>query len=94
MTGGEQAAPLRRTGSAQGATFLELFFDLVYVFALTRISFRAFEDLALEPGGTTGWSPVTGASRPCCCSRSGRSGRASPGRPAGTTRTTAGSSSW
>ncbi|WP_433228515.1 low temperature requirement protein A [Micromonospora sp. CA-248260] len=60
MTGGEEAAPLRRTGSAQRATFLELFFDLVYVFALTRISFRAFEDLALEPGGTTGWSPVTG----------------------------------
>ncbi|MEU1605197.1 low temperature requirement protein A [Micromonospora matsumotoense] len=60
MTGGDQAAPLRRTGPAQGATFLELFFDLVYVFALTRISFRAYEDLALEPGGTTGWSPVTG----------------------------------
>lgn len=60
MTGGEGAAPLRRTGPAQRATFLELFFDLVYVFALTRISFRAFEDLALEPGGTTGWSPVTG----------------------------------
>ncbi|PZG15947.1 low temperature requirement protein A [Micromonospora craterilacus] len=42
------------------ATFLELFFDLVYVFALTRISARAFEDLALEPGGAEGWSPVTG----------------------------------
>ncbi|MEU7617353.1 low temperature requirement protein A [Micromonospora rifamycinica] len=60
MRGGDQAAPLRPTGSAQGATFLELFFDLVFVFALTRISFRAFEDLSLEPGGTTGWSPVTG----------------------------------
>ncbi|MFY1623865.1 hypothetical protein ACN268_11755 [Micromonospora sp. WMMD735] len=31
-------APLRRTGSAQGATSLGLFVDLVYVFALTRIS--------------------------------------------------------
>ena len=36
MTGGDRAAPLRRTGPAQGATFLELFFDLVYVFALTH----------------------------------------------------------
>ncbi len=45
------------------ATFLELFFDLVYVFALTRISARAFEDLALEPGGTQGWSPVTGGAK-------------------------------
>ena len=32
----------------------------MFVFALTRISFRAFEDLALEPGGASGWSPVTG----------------------------------
>ncbi|MFF0721819.1 low temperature requirement protein A [Micromonospora sp. NPDC003816] len=42
------------------ATFLELFFDLVFVFALTRISARSFEDLALEPGGASGWTPVTG----------------------------------
>ncbi|WP_432898476.1 hypothetical protein ACQP1S_21635 [Micromonospora matsumotoense] len=33
---GDQAAPLRRTGPAQGATFLELFFDLMHVFALTH----------------------------------------------------------
>ncbi|BCJ61530.1 low temperature requirement protein A [Micromonospora endophytica] len=45
------------------ATVLELFFDLVFVFALTRISARAFEDLALEPGGATGWSPVTGGAK-------------------------------
>jgi low temperature requirement protein LtrA len=41
------------------ATFLELFFDLVFVFALTRISARAFEDLAVEPGVGQGWSAVT-----------------------------------
>ncbi|MFU8849377.1 low temperature requirement protein A [Micromonospora sp. SL1-18] len=45
------------------ATFLELFFDLVFVFALTRIADRSFEDLALEPGGTTGWSPITGGGK-------------------------------
>ncbi|TCB97155.1 low temperature requirement protein A [Micromonospora zingiberis] len=45
------------------ATFLELFFDLIFVFALTRISARAFEDLALEPGGATGWTPVTGGAK-------------------------------
>lgn len=44
------------------ATFLELFFDLVYVFALTRISARTFEDLALE-GTQTTWSALTGAGK-------------------------------
>ncbi|MFI6823526.1 low temperature requirement protein A [Micromonospora sp. NPDC050187] len=48
---------------AQRASFLELFFDLVFVFAFTRISARAFDDLALEPGGTTGWHPVTGGAK-------------------------------
>ncbi|WP_433529544.1 low temperature requirement protein A [Micromonospora sp. CA-263727] len=33
-------------------SFLELFFDLVFVFALTRIVARAFEDIVLEPGGS------------------------------------------
>ncbi|MFI6231143.1 low temperature requirement protein A [Micromonospora echinospora] len=47
----------------QRASFLELFFDLVFVFAFTRISARAFEDLALEPGGTKGWHPVTGGAK-------------------------------
>ncbi|MEU6073612.1 low temperature requirement protein A [Micromonospora sp. NPDC047074] len=45
------------------ATFLELFFDLVFVFALTRISARAFEDLALDPGGNVGWAPLTGGGK-------------------------------
>ncbi|TDC42324.1 low temperature requirement protein A [Micromonospora sp. KC213] len=51
------------TRTSQRATFLELFFDLVYIFALTRISFRAFEDLALDPRGTDGWSPITGGGK-------------------------------
>ncbi|WP_223884247.1 low temperature requirement protein A [Micromonospora craniellae] len=50
-------APVSQPGRA---TFLELFFDLVFVFALTRISARSFEGLALEPGGASGWTPVTG----------------------------------
>lgn len=45
------------------ATFLELFFDLVYVFALTRISARAFEDLTQDPGRGHGWGTVTGAGK-------------------------------
>ncbi|MGW2625774.1 low temperature requirement protein A [Micromonospora taraxaci] len=45
------------------ATFLELFFDLVYVFALTRISARAFEDLTQEPGREHGWGTVTGSGK-------------------------------
>ncbi|MGB2566923.1 low temperature requirement protein A [Micromonospora citrea] len=63
MTSGTGAGPLPLAGPSQRATFLELFFDLVYVFALTRISFRAFEDLALEPGGAEGWSPITGGGK-------------------------------
>ncbi|MEV1329336.1 low temperature requirement protein A [Micromonospora costi] len=51
------------TESIGRATFLELFFDLVYVFALTRISARAFEDLALEEGTVHGWSAVTGSAK-------------------------------
>ncbi|WP_432954462.1 low temperature requirement protein A [Micromonospora haikouensis] len=51
------------SAGATRATFLELFFDLVYVFALTRVSARAFEDLAVEAGGTSGWSPFTGTGK-------------------------------
>ncbi|KXK61594.1 low temperature requirement protein A [Micromonospora rosaria] len=51
------------SGLPTRATFLELFFDLVFVFALTRVSARAFADLALEPGGTVGWAPVTGGGK-------------------------------
>ncbi|MEV0427850.1 low temperature requirement protein A [Micromonospora sp. NPDC050495] len=57
--------PTALAGPEQGpnrATFLELFFDLVFVFALTRISARAFEDLALE-GGKTGWTALTGGGK-------------------------------
>ncbi|WP_446212824.1 low temperature requirement protein A [Micromonospora sp. IBSANI012] len=45
------------------ATFLELFFDLVFAYALSRISTRAFEALTLDPGGSEGWSPVTGGGK-------------------------------
>ncbi|SBT47097.1 low temperature requirement protein A [Micromonospora narathiwatensis] len=67
MTSGDEAGG--QVGRGEGtvatarATFLELFFDLVFVFALTRITARSFEDLALEPGGTTGWSPITGGAK-------------------------------
>jgi low temperature requirement protein LtrA len=39
---------LRQPGDPQRATFLELFFDLVFVFALTRVSARLVEDLTSE----------------------------------------------
>ncbi|MGC5018377.1 low temperature requirement protein A [Micromonospora sp. DT47] len=45
------------------ATFLELFFDLIFAYALSRISARAFEDLAPETGGGEGWSAVTGGGK-------------------------------
>ncbi|MEU8210389.1 low temperature requirement protein A [Micromonospora sp. NPDC049044] len=45
------------------ATFLELFFDLVYVFALTRISARAFEDLTDGPAREHGMAVVTGGGK-------------------------------
>ncbi|MEU2987992.1 low temperature requirement protein A [Micromonospora aurantiaca] len=62
MRTAEPAALRTSGGGPDRATFLELFFDLVYVFALTRISARAFEDLVLE-GGQTGWSAVTGGGK-------------------------------
>ncbi|MEU2615195.1 low temperature requirement protein A, partial [Micromonospora sp. NPDC007271] len=36
---------LRKPGSPQQATFLELFFDVVFVFAFTRISIRSADVL-------------------------------------------------
>ncbi|MFI2663774.1 low temperature requirement protein A [Micromonospora carbonacea] len=48
------------SAGATRATFLELFFDLVYVFALTRVSARAFGDLAAK---TSGWSSFTGTGK-------------------------------
>ncbi|MEU1232581.1 low temperature requirement protein A [Micromonospora aurantiaca] len=62
MRTAEPAALRSSGGGPDRATFLELFFDLVYVFALTRISARAFEDLVLE-GGQTGWTAVTGGGK-------------------------------
>ncbi|WP_243704924.1 low temperature requirement protein A [Micromonospora sp. KC723] len=59
----EDGKPVATTRSSQRATLLELFFDLVYIFALTRISFRAFEDLALNPHGTDGWEPIIGGGK-------------------------------
>lgn len=44
--GGRAGAALLRGGlSSPRATFLELFFDLVFVFALTRVSQRILDDL-------------------------------------------------
>ncbi|WP_329103473.1 low temperature requirement protein A [Micromonospora sp. NBC_01699] len=48
MTGAEEAGVLRSAESSQRATFLELFFDLVFVFALTRISQRLITDFNTE----------------------------------------------
>ncbi|MEU1840220.1 low temperature requirement protein A [Micromonospora chersina] len=58
----EPAVLVGPEGGANRATFVELFFDLVFVFALTRVSARAFEDLALE-AGKTGWTFVTGGGK-------------------------------
>ncbi|MEV4755172.1 low temperature requirement protein A [Micromonospora sp. NPDC049559] len=44
MAAGESETLLRRPGGSQRATFLELFLDLVYVFALTRVSQRLIND--------------------------------------------------
>ncbi|MEU7587701.1 low temperature requirement protein A [Micromonospora sp. NPDC049230] len=45
------------------ATFLELFFDLVFVFALTRISARAFEDLTDGPAREHAAAAITGSGK-------------------------------
>ncbi|MET7704614.1 low temperature requirement protein A [Micromonospora sp. NPDC005413] len=55
--------PVPAAAAPNRATFLELFFDLVYVFALTRISARAFEDLTVEPAREHGWAAVTGGGK-------------------------------
>jgi low temperature requirement protein LtrA len=44
MTSGGGAKLLRRHEGSERATFLELFLDLIYVFALTRLSQRLVED--------------------------------------------------
>ncbi|MFK3983538.1 low temperature requirement protein A [Micromonospora sp. NPDC050397] len=50
MTSGEESERglLRSAESTQRATFLELFFDLVFVFALTRISQRLINDFSSD----------------------------------------------
>ncbi|MFU8871461.1 low temperature requirement protein A [Micromonospora sp. SL4-19] len=45
---------VRKRGSPQQATFLELFFDLAFVFVIERIAVRVTERLA-RPGFTEGW---------------------------------------
>ncbi|MEU8112195.1 low temperature requirement protein A [Micromonospora sp. NPDC048947] len=55
--------PVPAAAAPGRATFLELFFDLVYVFALTRISARAFEDLTEESGRKHIWEAVTGSGK-------------------------------
>ncbi|MFY1655896.1 MULTISPECIES: low temperature requirement protein A [Micromonospora] len=45
------------------ATFLELFFDLVFVFALTRIVSRVFEHLVIDPYGSAWPAAIAQAAR-------------------------------
>jgi low temperature requirement protein LtrA len=52
-----------RLHSPQRATFLELFFDLVFVFALTRISARAYNNLGVEVGGAETWNALVGSGK-------------------------------
>ncbi|MGC4880603.1 low temperature requirement protein A [Micromonospora sp. DT43] len=61
--GAGRLEPVASAAAPGRATFLELFFDLVYVFALTRISTRAFEDLTNPPGAEHGWAAVTGGGK-------------------------------
>ncbi|MFI6266845.1 low temperature requirement protein A [Micromonospora sp. NPDC051006] len=58
MVAGRGAGLLRSATSSGRATFLELFFDLAFVVALTRVSQR-FADL----GSDTGWTLVAGLGR-------------------------------
>ena len=48
MTTGGAADLLRKPGQPQRATFLELFFDLVFIFALNRVSHRLVEDVTSQ----------------------------------------------
>ncbi|SCF37754.1 Low temperature requirement protein LtrA [Micromonospora purpureochromogenes] len=49
MADGQGTALLRGVTSSPRATFLELFFDLVFVFALTRVSKRLIDDVSVDP---------------------------------------------
>ena len=48
MATSRAAELLRKPGQSQRATFLDLFFDLVFVFALTRVTQRLLEDFTSE----------------------------------------------
>ncbi|WP_349876158.1 low temperature requirement protein A [Micromonospora sp. HUAS YX12] len=48
MTTSRAAALLRKPGQPKRATFLDLFFDLVFVFALTRVSQRLLTDVTSQ----------------------------------------------
>ncbi|MFC7549017.1 low temperature requirement protein A [Plantactinospora sp. GCM10030261] len=50
MRPGDPTKLLHKGEATRRASFLELFFDLVFVFALTRVVARAVEDLTAEPG--------------------------------------------
>ncbi|GAA2708853.1 low temperature requirement protein A [Micromonospora olivasterospora] len=52
MAGGTDL--IRRGGSPQQATFLELFFDLAFVFVIERVALR-ITDLLARPGIAEGW---------------------------------------
>lgn len=54
MATSRATALLRKPGQPERSTFLELFFDLVFVFALTRVSLRLVEDVTFQ-----GWMVVT-----------------------------------
>ncbi|MEU5564929.1 low temperature requirement protein A [Micromonospora musae] len=51
MTGTGESRLVRGEASSQRATFLELFFDLVFVFALTRVSQRLITELDADRPG-------------------------------------------
>ena len=53
---------LRKRGSPQQATFLELFFDLAFVFVIERIALRVTEDLA-RPGVAESWLALSDAGK-------------------------------
>jgi low temperature requirement protein LtrA len=51
VTGGGESRLVRREASSQRATFLELFFDLAFVFALSRVSQRLISQLDADRSG-------------------------------------------
>ncbi|MCM0678369.1 low temperature requirement protein A [Micromonospora phytophila] len=69
MTDERGAALLRGGMSSPRASFLELFFDLVFVFALTRVSQRLIDDLSTHGRDVLRETAETVLC--CCSSRSG-----------------------